>query len=606
MEWTKDDLRISRGQSKLYRIVSRSPKGIMVVKSYDPDTKLFRVGFSSIVNETGTQISFRKQTQAQEALNKIMEATVINTGRRNINTDTLFIYHGRGTTPHDFVLINTNIGFCYISSDAYQRLWIKYAEKNIFIDQEFILDLFPELKELSADQINLWSWDWTLKNYYVKSHPNLGLVTSAKTDDEAKEVWKEKITPIYEDDKVFKQKLQEVINIKTNFVNKIRNFFNTWNRKWSGMDEKIDRQEIKSLSDSQQQVIFDYLKAVSTELFDIEPIFERYQRGATWKDGWLNQFSKFVEDMQFRLLDFRSHIRDVTTYNDNGRVNFTIQRGLETWYTNVVVQCFGYIDRIPKEITSFEILCLYDYNTGTDSDNELYELYKVFQYMLRDIKAWTEDDDDEDQITKSDFVNLTEETFRTWVEINTAESNEFIYGPKSILDKLEDEIIGKELEQYLNRLTHNSTWSYDDVTDFLNQQLKENLDVNSYPPFPYMDPSDITWTRPFDDLNKFNPYHRDVNYGAFRKGERQSILVPQQITDKMDYLELYNKWFKRSISLKAILNIPHLSISQFLSANRSKYDLNISVINSLIDLYKDKKQTNSTITPNLSKFKKKS
>ena len=115
--------------SVAYRIVSKSdPKGVLVVKSYNSQMKKFIVGFTTQVNETGTQVSFGKKTDAQYFLEQVRADANILTRKYSIKTEQLEIFHGRGTTPYLYRLVITQYGPCYIKSYAYAELLKRYLK----------------------------------------------------------------------------------------------------------------------------------------------------------------------------------------------------------------------------------------------------------------------------------------------------------------------------------------------------------------------------------------------------------------------------------------------------------------------------------------------
>ena len=203
--------------SVAYRIVSKSdPKGVLVVKSYNSQMKKFIVGFTTQVNETGTQVSFGKKTDAQYFLEQVRADANILTRKYSIKTEQLEIFHGRGTTPYLYRLVITQYGPCYIKSYAYAELLKRYYPQTIFdTDLEEAVPELYDIFKVSERQLMIWSWDAVLRKSTAHGLNvfDLKLPWDSTNDVEKSQAARKEFTP---------QNLQKLVNDM--FLTKFKEF----------------------------------------------------------------------------------------------------------------------------------------------------------------------------------------------------------------------------------------------------------------------------------------------------------------------------------------------------------------------------------------------
>jgi len=203
MEITRD-LRASNA----YRIICRNPKGILVVKSYNSQMKKFIVGFTTEVNNTGTQVSFGKKTDALAFLDKVKEDTAVLTRKYTVDTNNLELFHGRGTTQYKYRLVMTQYGPCYIKAYAYAELLKKYYPRTLFeTDMKNMLPDYYFDFGVSEKQLMIWAWDFALREniWTPRGVSRLNLIDQSEEGVAAarKYFTKERIQKLI-NDKVFK------------------------------------------------------------------------------------------------------------------------------------------------------------------------------------------------------------------------------------------------------------------------------------------------------------------------------------------------------------------------------------------------------------------
>jgi len=218
MEITRD-LRASNA----YRIISKNPKGILVVKSYNSQMKKFIVGFTTEVNKTGTQVSFGKKTDALAFLSKVKEDTAVLTRKYTVDTNNFELFHGRGTTQYKYRLVMTQYGPCYIKAYAYAELLKKYYPRTLFeTDMKNMLPDYYFDFGVSEKQLMIWAWDFALRENIWSgwSVSSLNLIDKSEQGIEAarKYFTKERIQKLIND---------KVITLINDHARVILNFSNT-------------------------------------------------------------------------------------------------------------------------------------------------------------------------------------------------------------------------------------------------------------------------------------------------------------------------------------------------------------------------------------------